>query len=155
MRYRSTKTYGHELGLSACYRQWRAESHCRFLHGYPLSFRFEFGAWELNEKGWVVDFGALGPLKEKLVETFDHKLLVAGDDPWLRELTKLHSKPLQIADVLVLPFGVGCERFAKLAFGFAQDVILRLEEPGRVKVICCECREHGSNSAIYYHEGIR
>jgi 6-pyruvoyltetrahydropterin/6-carboxytetrahydropterin synthase len=38
------KTYGHELGLSACFRQHRAKSHCRFLHGYPLSFTFTFAA---------------------------------------------------------------------------------------------------------------
>ena len=29
----STKTYGHDLGLSAAFRQWRAESHCRLIHG--------------------------------------------------------------------------------------------------------------------------
>ena len=35
--WRSTKTYGHEEGLSCCFRQWRAtHSHCRLLHGYAL-----------------------------------------------------------------------------------------------------------------------
>lgn len=31
MTYVSTKTYGHEVGLSATFRQWRASSHCRLL----------------------------------------------------------------------------------------------------------------------------
>ncbi|SVB70610.1 uncharacterized protein METZ01_LOCUS223464, partial [marine metagenome] len=26
--YQSTKTYGNEVGLSCCFRQWRADSHC-------------------------------------------------------------------------------------------------------------------------------
>lgn len=48
MTYKSTKLYGHEIGLSAAFRQWRAESHCRFLHGYALAVRFEFEADELD-----------------------------------------------------------------------------------------------------------
>ena len=55
----STKKYGHERGLSAAFRQWRAESHCRFMHGYSLEFGFVFGAHELDENNWVVDFGGL------------------------------------------------------------------------------------------------
>lgn len=50
MAYLSTKTYGHEVGLSATFRQWRAKSHCRLLHGYSLSFRFEFEANTLDDK---------------------------------------------------------------------------------------------------------
>jgi 6-pyruvoyltetrahydropterin/6-carboxytetrahydropterin synthase len=50
------KTYGHELGLSTCFRQHRAKSHCRFLHGYPLSFTFTFAATQRDENGWVIDF---------------------------------------------------------------------------------------------------
>ena len=56
-KYYSLKKYGHERGLSAAFRQWRADSHCKFLHGYSLEFEFEFGADELDEKNWVVDFG--------------------------------------------------------------------------------------------------
>ena len=42
MGWQVTKTYGHDLGLSCCFRQWGASSHCRFLHGYALSFSFTF-----------------------------------------------------------------------------------------------------------------
>ena len=41
-KYISTKTYKH-LGPVA-YRQWRADSHCNLIHGYALSFHFEFEA---------------------------------------------------------------------------------------------------------------
>lgn len=40
--YRSTKTYGHNAGLSCAFRQWKANSHCKYLHGYALSFKFVF-----------------------------------------------------------------------------------------------------------------
>ena len=39
-----TKHYPHSLGLSACFRQPRADSHCNQLHGYPLAFTFKFAA---------------------------------------------------------------------------------------------------------------
>ena len=49
-RFFSKKKYGHERGLSAAFRQWRADSHCKFLHGYSLEFEFKFGANELDER---------------------------------------------------------------------------------------------------------
>ena len=39
-KYISTKTYKH-LGPVA-YRQWRADSHCRFIHGYSLEVHVKF-----------------------------------------------------------------------------------------------------------------
>ncbi len=39
-KYNSTKLFD---GYSTCFRQWRAEgTHCRFLHGYVVSFRVWF-----------------------------------------------------------------------------------------------------------------
>ena len=65
MKYKhiSTKKYGHEVGLSTAFRQWRAHSHCSKLHGYSLAFKFEFGTNELDSTNWVVDFGGLKSLK--------------------------------------------------------------------------------------------
>lgn len=150
--YRVTKTYGHDLGLSACFRQWRAASHCRHLHGYALSFEFVFEAKELDDKGWVIDFGGLKHLKKLLAETFDHKLCVAGDDPLLDELTQLSG--VDAANAEVFPNGVGCEKFAQYAFNLAMEVILLLREDKRVKVVSCECREHGANSATYINPNL-
>ena len=145
-KYYSTKTYGPESGFSCAFRQWRAESHCRFLHGYPLSFRFLFGSNELDVRNWVVDFGSLKSLKGMLERTFDHKTIVAADDPQMKWFVTAHE--LGIIDLVVLPAG-GCEKFAEFAYG-AADVWLR--DNGywpRVKLIEVEVREHGANSAIY------
>ena len=48
MAYYSTKTYGHNIGLSAVFRQPNADhSHCHLLHGYSLQFKFTFGCAKL------------------------------------------------------------------------------------------------------------
>ena len=158
MSYRITKTYGHELGLSACFRQHKATSHCRFLHGYALSFKFTFEADTLDENNWVLDFGGLKPLKQWLCDAFDHRLLVAQDDPALEEI-KLLGMPAgyadsQLADVLVVQ-AVGCEGFARMAWETASAMLeawrCRPVAPlaNEVRLIEVEVREHGANSAIY------
>ena len=50
MTYKSTKTHGHAIGLSAAFRQWRADSHCKYLHGYALAVKFVFEAGELDAR---------------------------------------------------------------------------------------------------------
>lgn len=142
----STKTYGHELGLSAVFRQWRADSHCNQLHGYALSFKFVFEANELDDRNWVVDFGGLDPLKQWLKQMFDHKLVVAEDDPELNSLVNLHHQGL--ADVVIVD-AVGCEAFAKLASEAARACLSDLGYGSRVQVRSVECREHGANSALW------
>lgn len=152
MAYRSTKCYGAELGLSACFRQPRAvHSHCSLLHGYALSFKFVFEADTVDENGWIMDFGGLKSLKKMLQDDFDHKALVAGDDPYLGHLSELGA--LGIADVRIMPDGVGCENFARYAWGLANAVLIaqyyREIDARGLRVISCECAEHGANSAIY------
>jgi 6-pyruvoyltetrahydropterin/6-carboxytetrahydropterin synthase len=165
MPYQSTKTFGHELGLSACFRQWRAtHSHCSLLHGYALSFKFVFEADTLDDRNWVQDFGGLKELREGLRRNFDHTLAVAQDDPKLDELCALGG--LGLADVRVFP-AVGCEAFAKMAYDLAVLVVNDANEvefqrlratvdqwpfKSRVRVVSCECAEHGANSAIYIGE---
>ena len=97
-KYISTKTYK-QIGPVA-YRQWRADSHCRFVHGYALSFHFEFECDTLDARNWCMDFGGLKPLKDKLVEWFDHTLLVAQDDPERVLLETLGQK--KIAKITML-----------------------------------------------------
>lgn len=143
---KSTKTYGHDLGLSACFRQHRAESHCRLLHGYALGIRLVFAANELDVRNWVVDFGSLKSLKGQLEDTFDHTLLVAEDDPMSATLKQLDA--IGLARVVMVE-STGCEAFAKLIF---QTTEIWLKDAGyspRVWLESVEVKEHGANSAIY------
>ena len=95
MTYYSTKTYGHNIGLSAVFRQPNADhSHCHLLHGYSLAFRFTFGCNDLDNKNWAVDFGGLKPLKAWLEDKFDHKLALDKNDPQLERLKELEKQYL-------------------------------------------------------------
>jgi 6-pyruvoyltetrahydropterin/6-carboxytetrahydropterin synthase len=146
MPHYSTKTYGHNIGLSAVFRQPHADhSHCRFLHGYSLAFKFTFSASELDHRNWVQDFGGLKPLKQWLEDTFDHKTVCDANDPMLDDLKELETKGL--AQLTILD-GVGAEKFAEHAWRFA-DELVRNQTDGRVQCESCECSEHGANSAIY------
>lgn len=145
----STKTYGHEIGLSCCFRQHKATSHCRFLHGYALRVKLEFTG-DLDETNWVVDFGSLKPVKKWLEDTFDHKLLVAADDPHIEELSSLED--FALAQLRVLP-AVGCEAFAAHIGEWVAEWVF-LEYGERVRLTWVEVAEHGANSAFYippYH----
>lgn len=150
--YTVTKTYGHERGLSCTFRQHRATSHCKLLHGYALSFSFVFAAKVLDSRGWVIDFGDLAQLKDELTEMFDHTLLIAGDDPERERLVGLMGEGL--ANVYVLRDGVGCEAFAREAWQIATDAINNKGQFPRVQCVKVTVSEHGSNSASYIPENV-
>ena len=146
MAYYSTKPYGHNIGLSACFRQPHADhSHCRFLHGYSLQFKFTFCCKELDNKNWVVDFGGLKPLKKWLEDNFDHKVVLDSNDWALPNFLALEDAGLAELNILD---GVGVEKFAEHAFNKAQELVHSMSE-GRCWVVSCACAEHGANSAIY------
>lgn len=145
MKYLSTKTYGHNIGLSAVFRQPNADhSHCHLLHGYSLQFKFTFACNDLDNKNWVVDFGGLKKVKAWLEDMFDHKLCLDNNDPHVA--TFKHLESLDLAEIRYFD-GVGAEKFAEHAFKFADDLI-RKESEGRCWVEEVECSEHGANSAI-------
>ena len=147
--HRSTKTYGNEVGLSCCFRQWRADSHCNKLHGYSLGFRFIFEATSLDENNWVYDFGGCKWIKEYLQDNFDHKLVVARDDPILVMpiSANLYTALSNIADIRYMD-NVGCEKFAEMVYNHVAPQIHE-ETQGRVSLFRVECFEHGANSASY------
>ena len=144
--YYSTKTYNHSIGLSAVFRQPHADhSHCKYLHGYSLGFKFTFGCSELDNKNWAVDFGGLKPLKHWLEHMFDHKVVLDQADPHLNDFKLLQEKGLA---QLTIVDGVGAERFAYHAWKFADELVRGLTD-GRCWCESAECSEHGSNSAVY------
>ena len=146
MAYFSTKTYGHNIGLSAVFRQPNADhSHCHLLHGYSLAFKFTFGCSNLDNKNWAVDFGGLKPLKAWLEDSFDHKTAIDIADPMKDEL--LHLETLGLAEIRQFD-GVGAEKFAEHAWRFADELVREMSND-RCWCESAECMEHGANSAIY------
>jgi len=144
MKYQVIKTYGHEQGLSCVFRQHRADSHCNQLHGYALAFSITFETEELDARNWVIDFGSLKPIKEWLHDMFDHKLLLAADDPSFEEL--FHLGALRLATINVVP-KIGCEAFAHMVWSRVTQW-LALANP-KVQCVCVRVSEHQGNSAAF------
>lgn len=148
-KFYSTKKYGHEQGFSCAFRQWKAESHCHFLHGYSLAFEFVFSSDELDFRNWVVDFGSLKSLKGQLEKYFDHTTLVAEDDPeleWFKQANRLG-----LLDLRILP-AVGCEKTAEYVYHMADSWLIDNGYSPRVKLESVQVWEHGANSAMYKGE---
>lgn len=141
--YQVVKTYGHERGLSCAFRQWRAtHSHCSLIHGYAIAVEVCFEAEDLDARNWVVDFGDMDRFKDWLQDTFDHKTLVAMDDPMLPKFQAMEDCGLLKLRILE---AVGCEKFAELVY--SQAVALFAHDRVRVKYV--KVAEHGSNAAVY------
>jgi 6-pyruvoyltetrahydropterin/6-carboxytetrahydropterin synthase len=64
MKFQSTKLVE---GFSTCFRQPKAKSHCKFLHGYALKFKIVFQG-DLDDCNWVIDFGFMKKSKTKILE---------------------------------------------------------------------------------------
>lgn len=143
-KFISTKTYN-QIGPVA-YRQWRADSHCNLIHGYALSFHFEFESETLDARNWVVDFGSLKPLKGLLEEWFDHTLLVAEDDPMKNELSRLGE--LGLAKITMVE-RTGCEGIADWLYEYINTCWLK-DYGYDERVWCCkvEVRETDANMAM-------
>ena len=143
-KYISTKTYK-QLGPVA-YRQWRADSHCNMIHGYALSFHFEFESDTLDVRNWVMDFGGLKPLKNLLEDWFDHTLLVAQDDPMREHLLDLGLNRLaKITEVEK----TGCEGIADFLYEYVNTIFLPgYGEKDRIWCSRVEVRETDSNMAM-------
>lgn len=158
-KFRSTKTYGNDRGMSCTFRQWKAtHSHCSLLHGYSIGIKLIFESDTLDDRNWVMDFGGLGEFKRWAEGMFDHTVLVSEDDPQLAVFELLNSVPggwcnKGICDLRIVP-GVGCEMFAKMCFDKMESI---LESPSHmrpvgespVRLVSVEVFEHSANSAIY------
>lgn len=155
-QYFVTKTFGHDMGLSAAFRQWRASSHCHFVHGYALAVELTFVANSLDSRNWVIDFGAFSEVKEILKNLFDHKLLVAEDDPQLDYFVRGAER--KIFDVEIVR-NVGCECFAELVYTKVDKWLKDSYEKSQlawpkghwnnVRLDAVKVSEHGANSASY------
>lgn len=134
-------------GFSATFRQWRANhSHCRFLHGYALSFLIIWECDSLDEKNWVVDFGGqyVKALKVELSKVFDHTTIIALDDPHFWKFENLGKEGII---QMVQMKDVGCEKFARFVFELASHT----NQDKRVRVQSVTCYENGRNAASYSH----
>ena len=147
----STKVFD---GFSCCFRQWKATTtHCQFLHGYGVSFKVWFEG-ELDERNWVWDFGGMKRAKTKIDGKspkewmdymFDHTVLVAEDDPYIKAFEEMGTAG--VAQVRVIP-ATGAEKFAEYIYTKVNKFVQE-ETNNRVRVIKVKFMEHNKNVAYY------
>ena len=150
-KFQSTKLFD---GYSCVFRQWKAEgTHCKFLHGYGISFKVWFKG-ELDERNWVWDFGGMKRAKGTIDGMnpkawmdymFDHTTIIAEDDPYVFTFQELHD--CGVIQLRIIP-ATGAEQFAKYIYE-KLNTFIQEETDGRVKIIQVEFREHEKNTAIY------
>ena len=143
MRYISTKII--PMGSTA-FRQWRADSHCKLIHGYRLQCKLWFTADELDDKNWIYDFGGCKEIKNLLEKQYDHTTVVAADDPELGTFKLMSDKGM--IDLRIAEKGVGIERTAEWVYETTNKFVTD-QTDNRVRVIKVEVWEHEGNSAIY------
>ena len=150
-KFQSSKVFD---GFSTVFRQWKAETtHCRFVHGYGISFKVYFEG-DLDERNWVWDFGGMKRAKTKIDGKspkewmdymFDHTLVVAEDDPYIQAFKQMESAG--VAQVRVIP-ATGAEKFAEYIYNKLNEFV-NTETEGRVRVTKVKFMEHGKNAACY------
>ena len=150
-KFQSSKVFD---GFSTVFRQWKAkEAHCRFLHGYGISFKVYFEG-ELDEKNWVWDFGGMKRAKTRIDGLqpkkwmdymFDHTVIIAEDDPELQAFVQMGKAG--VAQVRVIP-ATGAEKFAEYIYRNINEFV-KTETDNRVRVTKVKFMEHGKNAAYY------
>ena len=150
-KYQSSKVFD---GFSTVFRQWRAEStHCRFVHGYGISFKVYFEG-ELDDRNWVWDFGGMKRAKT-LIDgkqpkawmdyMFDHTMIIAEDDPWIEAFRQMDEA--EVAQVRIIP-ATGAEKFSEYIYNKLNEFV-KTETNNRVRVTKVKFMEHGKNAAYY------
>ena len=150
-KFQSSKVFD---GSSTVFRQWKAETtHCRFVHGYGISFKVYFEG-DLDERNWVWDFGGMKRAKTQIDGMspkawmdymFDHTLIVAEDDPELQAFQQMDT--VGVAQVRVIP-ATGAEKFSEYIYNKLNEFV-DIETNGRVRVTKVKFMEHGKNAAYY------
>ena len=150
-KHQSSKVFD---GFSTVFRQWKAETtHCRFVHGYGISFKVYFEG-DLDERNWVWDFGGMKRAKTQIDGMspkawmdymFDHTLIVAEDDPELQAFQQMDT--VGVAQVRVIP-ATGAEKFSEYIYNKLNEFV-DIETNGRVRVTKVKFMEHGKNAAYY------
>jgi len=150
-KFQSSKVFD---GFSTVFRQWKAtETHCRFVHGYGISFKIYFEG-ELDHRNWVWDFGGMKRAKTKIDGMspkawmdymFDHTLVVAEDDPFKNAFLEMDEAGA--AQVRIIE-ATGAEKFAEFVFNKINEFV-KTETENRVRVTKVKFMEHGKNAAYY------
>ena len=142
--YTCTKTY---RDIPFAHRQHGHKGHCKNVHGHNWAFTFEFGCEELDENGFIYDFGKLKFIRDWLDDNFDHAFVYNQSDTDARSMILDYPqlfKPYQVKSC-------STEGLAHHLYEIFAPEIKKLTVD-RVKILSIEVFEDSKNSAKYIHK---
>ena len=127
------------------HRQPKHPGRCALIHGHNWEIRITFEASQLDDNGFVVDFGELHYIKDWIDQNLDHACAFSAQDPHREKIEELAElgliKPLFVENA-------SCEGIAKHLFE-TFDPLVQKDTQGRAKIISIHLLEDSKNSATY------
>ncbi len=145
-----TKTFPN---IPFAHRQFRHKGHCAQIHGHNWDIMLTFGCVQVDECGFVMDFGDLQCIKDFIAKYLDHAIVLAKTDPMLQ--TDAYTQLVKSG--IFVPFLVddpSCEGLCYCLFGLFYDIINK-HTKGRVHIMKIEIREGANASATYCPDAFR
>lgn len=90
---------------------------CKNIHGHTYKVQIFFESNELNSSGMIIDFKKIGKLLEKLIDKFDHSLIVCERDPIIKYLETITKR------YIILPYEPTCENLSIILFLFIKKML--------------------------------
>ena len=145
--YYITKMFG---PFPFAHRQHKHSGHCSLIHGHNWYFEICLKSGDLDENGFVYDFGKFKWLKSWLEETFDHTIVINEDDPYHGLFHVLHEQGLM---KMITLRNCSSEALAKHVYQYIQDRMMKQPSSDRnLELLWVKVYEDEKNKAIYKPE---
>ena len=121
---------------------------CSRLHGHSWAVTLTFGAKELDDNGFVIDFGDLHFLRDWIDQNLDHATALKISAPMQAEFEKLEQ--MGLLKILWVD-SASCEGIAQFLYHTFQPMIEQ-KTKGRGRIQSLHLEEDSKNSATYSPE---
>lgn len=135
--YTITKKFG---SYPFAHRQHNHNGHCALVHGHNWYFEITLMSDELDENGFVYDFGKFKDLKQWFNYMFDHTLLINADDPEL----PFFQQNEKYWSLRIIDCG-SAELLAKMIYEYVEEYL----NDSKAKIVSCTVFEDEKNSSTY------
>ncbi len=130
--------------IPLAHRQHQHPGPCRFVHGHSWTVRVTFACSELNEHGFVVDFGKLRSFYDWIDEHLDHGIMLSPSDTAMKGLVDTEPGLFKVF-WLDEP---SCEGLTKKLFEVFNGLLAE-QEGDRARVVRVEVWEDPRNMTTY------
>lgn len=127
------------------HRQHNHTGHCKYIHGHNWGISVTIASRDLDENGFVFDFGNFKDFRAYLNEVFDHSVLINESDPEMSRWVELND--LGLMKVTVVPLA-SCEGLAAHFFQYLSTYVRERTPSNRfARVTEVTVTEDSKNSA--------